>query len=68
MGFFSKDIKTLNDLFMHGLQDLYYAENQIMKALPDMIGKATDASCAPASKSTWPRPRGRYTGCVRCSS
>jgi len=43
MGFFSKDIKSLNDLFMHGLQDLYYAENQIMKALPDMIEKATDA-------------------------
>jgi ferritin-like metal-binding protein YciE len=33
MGFFSKDIKTLNDLFMHGLQDLYYAENLIMTAL-----------------------------------
>ena len=43
MGFFTKDIKTLNDLFMHGLQDLYYAENQIMKALPDMIEKATNA-------------------------
>ena len=43
MGFFTKDIKSLNDLFMHGLQDLYYAENQIMKALPGMIEKATDA-------------------------
>jgi ferritin-like metal-binding protein YciE len=43
MGFFSKDIKSLNDLFMHGLHDLYYAENQIMKALPDMIDKATNA-------------------------
>ena len=44
MGFFTKDIKTLNDLFMHGLQDLYYAENQIVKALPDMIEKASDAA------------------------
>ena len=43
MGFFTKDIKSLNDLFMHGLQDLYYAENQVMKALPGMIEKATDA-------------------------
>ena len=43
MGFFTKDIKTLNDLFMHGLQDLYYAENQIMKSLPSMIEKATNA-------------------------
>ncbi len=43
MGLFSKDIKTLNDLFVHTLKDIYYAENQIVKALPDMIKKATDA-------------------------
>jgi ferritin-like metal-binding protein YciE len=43
MGLFSKDIKSLDDLFKHGLEDLYYAENQIMKALPDMIEKATDS-------------------------
>jgi len=43
MGFFSKDIKTLQDMFQHGLEDLYYAENQIVKALPDMVEKATDA-------------------------
>lgn len=42
MGLFSKDIKSLQDLFMHGLQDLYYAENQILKALPDMIEQAKD--------------------------
>lgn len=42
MGLFSKDIKTLDDLFMHTLQDIYYAENQITKALPTMIEKATD--------------------------
>jgi ferritin-like metal-binding protein YciE len=42
MGFFTKDIKTMNDLFMHGLQDLFYAENQIAKSLPDMIEKATN--------------------------
>jgi ferritin-like metal-binding protein YciE len=43
MGLFSKDIKSLDDLFNHGLEDLYYAENQILKALPDMIEKATDS-------------------------
>ena len=43
MGLFSKDIKTLNDLFVHTLRDIYYAEQQITKALPDMIDKATDA-------------------------
>ena len=42
MGLFSKDIKTLNDLFVHQLRDIYYAEKQIVQALPDMIEKATD--------------------------
>ena len=42
MGFFSKDIKTMDDLFVHTLRDIYYAENQIAKALPDMIEKATN--------------------------
>ncbi len=41
MGLFSKDIKTLDDLFVHQLQDIYYAEKQILKALPKMIDKAT---------------------------
>ena len=43
MGLFSADIKTLDDLFVHTLQDIYYAENQITKALPKMIYKTTDA-------------------------
>jgi ferritin-like metal-binding protein YciE len=42
MGMFSKDITTLDDLYKHGLHDLYYAENEILKALPAMIEKATD--------------------------
>ena len=42
MGIFSKDIKTMDDLFLHSLQDIYYAENQITKALPKMIEKATN--------------------------
>ena len=42
MGLFSKDIQTMDDLFLHGLQDVYYAENQIVKALPKMIDKATN--------------------------
>jgi ferritin-like metal-binding protein YciE len=42
MGLFTKDIKTMNDLFVHTLRDIYYAERQIVKALPDMVEKATD--------------------------
>jgi ferritin-like metal-binding protein YciE len=43
MGWFSKDIATMDDLFVHTLQDIYYAENQIRKSLPDMIAKATNS-------------------------
>lgn len=42
MGLFSSDIKTMDDLFVHTLKDIYYAENQIHKSLPKMIEKATD--------------------------
>jgi ferritin-like metal-binding protein YciE len=42
MGLFSKDIKSMDDLFLHTLQDVYYAENQIVKALPKLIEKATN--------------------------
>ena len=43
MGIFSKDIKTMDDLFVHTLRDIYYAEKQILKNLPKMIDKATNA-------------------------
>src|SRR6202021_1357392 len=42
MGLFTKDIKTMDDLFVHQLQDIYYAEKQLAKALPKMAEKATD--------------------------
>jgi ferritin-like metal-binding protein YciE len=42
MGFFTRDIKTIDDLFVHGLRDIYYAEHQIMQSLPDMIETARD--------------------------
>lgn len=40
MGLFSKDIQSMDDLFVHTLRDIYYAEQQIEKALPKMIDKA----------------------------
>ena len=43
MGLFTHDIQTMDDLFLHGLQDVYYTENQIIKSLPTMIDKATNA-------------------------
>ena len=44
MGLFSNDIKTMEDLYLHQLQDIYYAEQQIEKALPKMIDKASSGS------------------------
>src|SRR5204862_6956045 len=42
MGLFAKDIETMDDLLLHGLKDIYYAENQIIKSLPKLIEKATN--------------------------
>jgi ferritin-like metal-binding protein YciE len=33
-------MKTMNDLFLHILKDIYYAEKQILKALPKMVKAA----------------------------
>ena len=51
MGIFTKDIKSMDDLFVHTLRDIFYAENQIVKALPEMIEKADDPSLQQAFKS-----------------
>ncbi|WP_422027509.1 ferritin-like domain-containing protein [Roseovarius sp.] len=40
MALFSKDIETFEQLYLHMLQDIYYAEKQIEKSLPKMIKKA----------------------------
>jgi len=42
MGIFTKDIKSMDDLLIYGLQDIYYAEQQILQSLPKMIDKATN--------------------------
>ncbi len=51
MGIFSKDIKTLDDLFVHQLKDIYYAEKQLVKALPKMAEKATSPQLKQAFQS-----------------
>src|SRR3546814_11947720 len=35
-------VQTMEDLFLHGLKDIYYAEKEIVKALPKMA-KAVDS-------------------------
>ncbi len=51
MGLFTKDIKTMEDLFLHQLQDIYYAEQQLSKAIPKMADKATNADLKAGLKS-----------------
>jgi ferritin-like metal-binding protein YciE len=51
MGLFAKDIKTMEELFLHVVQDIYCAEQQIKKALPDMVTKATNRELTAALKS-----------------
>jgi len=51
VGLFSKDIKTMDDLLLHGLQDMYYAEQEITKALPKMIDLATNRDLSQGLKN-----------------
>lgn len=44
-------IETLDDLFLHTLKDVLYAERKILKALPKMERKATDPKLKAALSS-----------------
>lgn len=44
-------MKTLHDLFEDTLKDIYYAEKQIVKALPKMAKKASSGDLASAFTS-----------------
>lgn len=43
MGLFNQDIASMADLYKHTLQDIYYAEKQIVRSLPKLIQKAGNA-------------------------
>lgn len=61
MGLLSKPIKTLDDLFVHTLQDVYYAEQKITKALPKMIEKVTDPQLKQGFKTHFGETRNHLT-------
>jgi len=42
MSIFGSSTHTLDDLFVHGLKTIYYAERQIAETLPKMIDMATN--------------------------
>jgi len=52
-------IKTLVDLFIHDLSDVYSAEKQITRALPKMARAATDASLKEAFEAHLEETRGQ---------
>jgi len=51
MPIISKDIGSMDDLFVHQLKDMYYAEKRIVDALPKMIRKATSPKLKSAFES-----------------
>ena len=61
MGLFSKPINSLDDLFVHMLQDIYYAENQIVKNLPTMAEKASNPQLKAAFQSHLDETRNQVT-------
>lgn len=42
MCFFSRDLKTLEDLFVYALREFHNAENYIARSVSDMIDKGID--------------------------
>jgi ferritin-like metal-binding protein YciE len=51
MGLFAKNIETMDDLLIHGLQDIYYAENQIVRSLPKLIEKSSNRELSKGLKN-----------------
>lgn len=61
MGLLSYEFQNLNDLFVMELKDLYDAEQQLTKALPDMA----DAASAPQLKNAFTEHLRQTEGHVR---
>lgn len=53
------EVKTLNDLFVHELSDIYSAEKQITRALPKMARAATDKKLVAAFQAHLEETRGQ---------
>ena len=52
-------MKTLADIFEHTLQDMYYAENAITKALPKVAAAANDAKLKKAAEDHLAETKGQ---------
>ena len=60
MGLSPKTSRRLKISFTHGLKDIYYAENQILEALPKLIESAPIRSFKRALRTTSKRPKSKY--------
>ena len=60
-------VKSVNDLLMDELQDIYHAEKQLVKALPKMAKKAKSDQLRQRSSIISSRPRATSSGSSRCS-
>jgi len=54
-------MKTLSDAFAHTLQDVYYAENAIAKALPKVIEAASNSELKKALQAHLTETKGQIT-------
>ena len=52
-------MKTLSDAFEHTLQDVYFAENAIVKALPKVISEVTNGALKTALKEHLTETKGQ---------
>jgi ferritin-like metal-binding protein YciE len=52
-------MKSLQDLFMHQLKDIYYAEKQITKALPEMAKQADSSELRKAFETHLDETKGQ---------
>ena len=62
-------IESLRELYVEELKDLYYAENQLLKALPKLAGKAATSPALrkEASNNIWKRRKAKSNGWRRSS-
>jgi ferritin-like metal-binding protein YciE len=59
MGLFTADTQTMDGLLIHGLQDIYYAENQIVKSLPKLIEKSSNRELSKGLKDHLEETKGQ---------
>ena len=59
--------KTLNDLFLAHLKDIYYAEKKIYRTLPKMVKAAKEPSSSKPLRPIAKRHRARSSALSRCS-